>query len=309
MAAVNFPASPTNGQQFVAAGVTWTWDGAKWTALGNNLGIPDAPSDGQLYGRKNASWSLATGGGRNRRRACRWQRVLAQELRLVNLTHNDITDWTATLSPYALKANYLPLIGGTLTGGLVGTTAAFSGATSGASFTGGNVVLNGLASVSRAVWGQTSGSNRWVLALGGSLPAESGGNVGSNLVVSSFADDGTTLATPSPLVINRATGVTTLLGLSAPQAIGDNRIVNGDMRLDQRNSGAADHSDRQRDLHARSLVLWHDLAEHISDQADRQQRADDPVRVPEFPAMHLAVGLHAADRGHVLHWSAHSKPT
>ena len=28
---IDFPASPTLGQQFTAAGVTWTWDGTKWT--------------------------------------------------------------------------------------------------------------------------------------------------------------------------------------------------------------------------------------------------------------------------------------
>jgi hypothetical protein len=31
---IDFPASPTVGQQFTAAGVTWTWDGAKWQASG-----------------------------------------------------------------------------------------------------------------------------------------------------------------------------------------------------------------------------------------------------------------------------------
>ena len=31
---IDFPASPTLGQQFTAAGVTWTWDGVKWSASG-----------------------------------------------------------------------------------------------------------------------------------------------------------------------------------------------------------------------------------------------------------------------------------
>jgi hypothetical protein len=34
MAALDFPAAPTVGQQYTAAGVTWTWDGAKWAASG-----------------------------------------------------------------------------------------------------------------------------------------------------------------------------------------------------------------------------------------------------------------------------------
>ena len=41
------------------------------------------------------------------------------------------------------------------------------------------------------------------------------------------------------MLINRATGVTTLSGLSAPQAIGDNRLINGDMRIDQRWNGSS----------------------------------------------------------------------
>ena len=39
MAAIDFPASPTTGQIFTAAGVTWKWDGAKWGG---------APSGGYL---------------------------------------------------------------------------------------------------------------------------------------------------------------------------------------------------------------------------------------------------------------------
>ena len=60
---IDFPASPTNGQQFSAAGVTWTWDGVKWTpVIGSIIGIPDAPVDGTTYGRKDASWAPAGGG-------------------------------------------------------------------------------------------------------------------------------------------------------------------------------------------------------------------------------------------------------
>jgi len=41
---INFPNSPTVGQQFTAAGVTWTWDGAKWAA--NGLQQPYLPLAG-----------------------------------------------------------------------------------------------------------------------------------------------------------------------------------------------------------------------------------------------------------------------
>ena len=34
---IDFPASPTVGQIFTAGGVTWTWDGSKWTGNGLNV--------------------------------------------------------------------------------------------------------------------------------------------------------------------------------------------------------------------------------------------------------------------------------
>ena len=34
---IDFPNNPTVGQQFTSAGVTWTWDGFKWTATGLNV--------------------------------------------------------------------------------------------------------------------------------------------------------------------------------------------------------------------------------------------------------------------------------
>lgn len=44
MAAINFPASPAPGDTFTAAGVTWTWDGSKWT--GNGLSQQYLPLTG-----------------------------------------------------------------------------------------------------------------------------------------------------------------------------------------------------------------------------------------------------------------------
>jgi hypothetical protein len=41
---IDFPVSPSVGQNFSAAGVTWTWDGAKWTATG--LNVPYLPLAG-----------------------------------------------------------------------------------------------------------------------------------------------------------------------------------------------------------------------------------------------------------------------
>jgi hypothetical protein len=79
--------------------------GLSW--IGNPGGIPEAPTDGQLYGRSNATWVVVpTGGGGGiadapndgsmyARISASWQHI----------THNNITDWAATLAPYALTAN------------------------------------------------------------------------------------------------------------------------------------------------------------------------------------------------------------
>jgi hypothetical protein len=47
------------------------------------------------------------------------------------------------------------------------------------------------------------------------------------------------LANYLPLTGGTLTGQLTVPALSAPQAMGDNRIINGDMRIDQRNNGAS----------------------------------------------------------------------
>jgi hypothetical protein len=49
MVAIDFPSNPTTGQQFTAAGITWIWDGSKWTTSGS--GGPYLPfSGGTLTG-------------------------------------------------------------------------------------------------------------------------------------------------------------------------------------------------------------------------------------------------------------------
>lgn len=47
----------------VIDGTQLYFDGSNWVAGGGGSGIPDAPSDGKLYGRKDATWEEVTGGG------------------------------------------------------------------------------------------------------------------------------------------------------------------------------------------------------------------------------------------------------
>jgi Collagen triple helix repeat (20 copies) len=80
------------------------------------------------------------------------------------------------------------------------------------------------------------GKQRWEIDLGNGV-AESGSNAGSNFQIARFNDAGTFI--DDPLIIRRSDGLVSVNALSAPQAIGDNRIINGDMRIDQRNNGAS----------------------------------------------------------------------
>jgi hypothetical protein len=99
---MDFPASPTNGQVFTSAGVSYTWNGYAWVG-----GIPgagaDAPSDGGEYVRVNGVW-----------------RLKEQSFTLDGLTQQDITVptgakqvqlvgnayWLATVSGLGLRVSF-----------------------------------------------------------------------------------------------------------------------------------------------------------------------------------------------------------
>jgi hypothetical protein len=128
---------------------------AQWAAIaggGGGGGIPEAPTDGQLYGRKSAAWAVVPGGGgipeapndgqQYGRQSLGWTVVATgagipdapndgtayarKSAAWSHLTHGDITDWNATLGAY------LPLTGGSMSGALTlaaDPTAALGAAT------------------------------------------------------------------------------------------------------------------------------------------------------------------------------------
>jgi hypothetical protein len=71
--------------------------------------IDDAPSDGNQYVRKNATWSILSGGGGG---GATWGTITGS-----------ITDQTDLISYFG---NYLPLAGGTMTGGLTVASAGIT---------------------------------------------------------------------------------------------------------------------------------------------------------------------------------------
>jgi len=204
--------------------------------------VTEAPNDGQFYARRNLAWEVAPGGMTDApndgtayaRKSQAW----------AHLTHTDITDWTATLAPYALTTSVpvasatLPLMNGAAA---AGSSAAFARGdhvhpsdtsrfpTVGGTITG-NVTIaattlaitnpSGFAQMilGKSASGQanqivgytgvpSSATLRWNIQLGGPT-AETGSNVGSDFGISRYSDAGALIDTP--LAINRANGVVTL---------------------------------------------------------------------------------------------------
>ena len=52
---IDFPAAPTIGQKFKAAGISYTFDGNGW--LGTPGTMTDAPANGRYYARKDVAWA------------------------------------------------------------------------------------------------------------------------------------------------------------------------------------------------------------------------------------------------------------
>jgi len=126
----------------------------------------------------------------------------------VDANDNDTTVATTawvTAKGYAttsgVSGSYLPLAGGTLTGALTGTTAAFTGSVT----TNADLILSEPAGNSRILYYQTAGVRRWgVLA---DNTAEAGSNVGSDFAINCYDDSGNYLNTP--MLINRQFAITT----------------------------------------------------------------------------------------------------
>jgi hypothetical protein len=167
-----------------------------------NPGVAEAPNDGQYYARRNLAWQVAPGGMTDApndgtayaRKSQAW----------AHLTHTDITDWTATLAPYALTAA-VP-VASTTTPLMNGTAAVGTGTT-----------------WARADHVHPTDTTRAPLA----SPALTGLP---------------TAPTAAPATNTTQLATTAFVGAATsalPVPMGDNRIINGDMRIDQRNGGAS----------------------------------------------------------------------
>ena len=224
MAAIDFPSNPATGSSFTAAGVTWTWDGSKWimSAIagggggsgGASITVADTPPNNPIQG---SLWFNSANGQ-------------------LYVWYNDgsSSQWVTVVNQ-GLGGLYLSLSGGNMSGPIIGVT--------------GNTI-NGNSGNPRSLFSTSSGVTRWELQLANS-DAELGSNSGSNFELISYNDAGAQLAIP--VIINRSTGAVTLsstltlganatipLGVPTLQQIANpNKIINGDMRIDQRGIATA----------------------------------------------------------------------
>lgn len=104
--------------------------------------------------------------------------------------------------------SYLPLTGGTLSGGLIIAPASGAGLTINGAVS--QITINKPAGANaNNLIGQTATSPRWNVQLGNST-SESGSNAGSDFTVNRYSDAGAFIDVP--LTITRSTGATTLSG-------------------------------------------------------------------------------------------------
>ena len=103
---IDFPANPTNGQTFTSGGITWTWDGVKWTLTpgsggggggGASISIGDTPPSSPAIG---SMW---------------WDSVKGQMY--IWFYDGNSSQWVPATNQQG--GAYLPLSGGNLTGPLV----------------------------------------------------------------------------------------------------------------------------------------------------------------------------------------------
>lgn len=206
---IDFPNNPTVGQVFVSGSDEWIYDGTKWTGSGSGGGgggIPEAPLDGQQYGRQSAAWTVtATAGGGPFLPLSGG--TLTGPLLLAadpsTSTGAATKNYVDNLFAAGGGGSFLPLIGGTMTGPIISVTGD---------------AINGAAGTARSLYGRTVGVNRWELRLG-SATAEGTGtgpylhSAGSDFSIAAYDDSGTALGNFN---INRASQRMTINGVGAP---------------------------------------------------------------------------------------------
>lgn len=242
---LNFPDTPTIGQQFPSPTGTFSWDGVKWVPVGPPGGMGDAPTDGKAYGRQTNAWApvLPLTGGTITPLASADANITLNkpagtQQNLLTGQAAGIKRWQAILGNGAAESGSNAgsnfevarfsdagaYIDSPLT---INRASGFITFTAGLQSTGGAVTapsyyINGPVQW-RNILAATNGVNRWSLNVANG-DAETGSNAGSNFQIYALSDTGGGLSTP--LQINRASGVVSLGGFTNGAADNPNACVN-----------------------------------------------------------------------------------
>jgi len=240
---IKFPANVVAGHaiEITKVGQTYTFavDEAALTAGAG--GIPEAPIDGNQYGREDGTWTLITGGGGG-----------GVEGTNPLLIDKDLSGEDATIIGTLAGVNRWRVVLGDVSPESTGEQGSdfridsynddgtfrnipihIDRDTSEVTITAGpaphhailslNKLLTGQAS---ALQGRTSGSLRWQLSLGDGV-VESGANAGSDFRLNRYDDVGTFI--DAPLLISRSTGRVLISGTPAPNTpiLAINKLASG----------------------------------------------------------------------------------
>lgn len=245
---IDFPANPTNGQQFTVGNTTWVWDGTKWTTVsgvapvvteylplvgGTLTGplilaadptIPLGASTKEYVDVNTGAVLLSATPPLDAKVGALWWDTVGGNL-YVWFDDGTSQQWVAASNGFMSLPGWLPLGGGTLTGTLNAVDANFSGPVTinGAAFDGvpftisitgapGNTnfpTIDAPLNSWRSIMGTTSGVDRWHLSLGNGTE-EAGANAGCDFALYSYDDTGAYL--DAPLQINRQTSEATFSG-------------------------------------------------------------------------------------------------
>lgn len=221
-------------QSALSAAVSALQPGDDVSQLTNDAGyLTDAPSDGDIYGRKDGAWEKVTTSGGGTVTSVGLSVPTGFQVSGSPVTTSGTLTVTYDTGYQGYTSAEASKLSGIAAGATVGADwsvnlsnipaniASWAGIapsakvnTAGDTMTGhlilannGELRIDNSAGNTRVIRLLTNGVNRWTIYA--NTTSESGGNVGSNLVIRRYADDGSTIG-PDPLSINRATGVVSL---------------------------------------------------------------------------------------------------
>jgi hypothetical protein len=199
-----FPPNPCRGHFLWDGSVLWIWDGVAWDKIGpaapGTAGIPEAPIDGNLYGRENAAW----------------MKVVMPVATGVLVAMNIYSGSQTIVIPTGVTKGYAQMWGAT--GGSGGANNTTSGGTGAGGYL--EKLLTGLVAGSTLTFSQGAAGTAGAIA-------GAGGNAGVTTLSSGTQTIGTLTCTGSNGSAAGVTGSVTALGTPGGTASGGDINLTG----------------------------------------------------------------------------------